>query len=72
MIDKQTEAGTPLKPLFLTVTEAAEVLRLSRRMVQLMCARGEIPSEKFGRCLRIPYAYLEKRATNCGTKIQAA
>jgi excisionase family DNA binding protein len=72
MIDNQIDQSVNAKPLFVTVAETAELLRLSRRMVQLMCAKGEIPSEKFGRCLRIPYAYLEKRAATCGTKIQAA
>ena len=72
MIGNQSDRRVVAKPLFVTVAETAELLRISRRMVQLMCAKGEIPSEKFGRCLRIPYAYLERRATNCGTKIQAA
>jgi excisionase family DNA binding protein len=72
MIGNQIGQSLNAKPLFVTVAETAELLRLSRRMVQLMCAKGEIPSEKFGRCLRIPYAYLEERAANCGTKIQAA
>jgi len=72
MIGNQSDHMVGGKPLFVTVAETAELLRLSRRMVQLMCARGEIPTEKFGRCLRIPYAYLEERAANCGEKIQAA
>ena len=54
----------------MTVAEAASLLRLSRRMVQLMCANGKLPSEKFGRCLRIPYAYLEGKTADCGTKAQ--
>jgi excisionase family DNA binding protein len=72
MMNHQADPSPNPKPLFVTVAETAELLRLSRRMVQAMCAKGEIPSEKFGRCLRIPYAYLEGRAANCGTKIQAA
>ena len=71
MIGNQSDQRVVAKPLFVTVAETAELLRLSRRMVQLMCAKGEIPSEKFGRCLRIPYAYLEERAANYGTTIQA-
>jgi excisionase family DNA binding protein len=45
-------------PAFLTVPEAAALLRLGRTACYEAVARGEIPSLKFGAKLRIPRAAL--------------
>jgi excisionase family DNA binding protein len=45
-------------PAFLTVPEAASLLRLGRTACYAAVARGEIPSLKFGAKLRIPRAAL--------------
>ena len=47
LLERQPEKAVSLQ-------EAAEVLGVSSRTVQRMVARGEIPSIKFGRTVRIP------------------
>lgn len=52
-------AGAPVLPgdvlpLFITVEEAAELLRLDRKTVYAMIKRGELPgARRFGRTYRI-------------------
>jgi excisionase family DNA binding protein len=41
-------------PAFLTVDEAAAVLRLGRTAAYEAAARGELPTVRFGRRLRVP------------------
>lgn len=41
-------------PLFLTVYEAAELLRLKRSTAYELIRRGAIPSIRLGRFIRIP------------------
>ncbi len=43
----------------LTVAEAAKVLRLSRALVYQLASKGEIPSIRIGRSVRIPAPALE-------------
>jgi excisionase family DNA binding protein len=45
-------------PPFLTVPEAAAVLRLGRSAAYDAVARGQIPSVRFGKKLRVPRAAL--------------
>lgn len=46
-------------PLLLTVPEAAELLRLSRNGTYELIARGEIPSIRLGRSIRVPRSALD-------------
>jgi excisionase family DNA binding protein len=48
----------PLSPAYLTVEEAAKVLRISRGKAYEMVARREIPSVCFGKCRRVSVAAL--------------
>ncbi len=41
-------------PLLLTVPETARLLRISRNLAYELVARGELPSVRFGRVIRIP------------------
>ncbi len=43
----------------LTVPEAAKLLRIGRNLAYELVARGEIPSIRFGRLIRVPRAALE-------------
>ena len=44
----------------MTVEEAAEVLRISRNSAYEAVKRGEIPSMRFGRLIRVPRAAIQK------------
>ncbi|MEZ4554828.1 MAG: helix-turn-helix domain-containing protein [Dehalococcoidia bacterium] len=44
----------------LTVPEAAKLLRIGRNHAYELVARGEIPSVRLGRLIRIPRAALER------------
>jgi excisionase family DNA binding protein len=41
-------------PAFLTVPEAAQVLRIGRSAAYEAAQRGELPTVRFGRRLRVP------------------
>ena len=60
---------TPLEelPEFLSPEEFRAYLGLSRSTVYDLLRRREIPSRRFGRCIRIPKSALEKveYATTC-------
>jgi len=45
--------------LLLTVTETARLLRISRNLAYELVARGELPSVRLGRVIRIPRFGLE-------------
>lgn len=45
--------------LLLTVVEAANVLRISRNLAYELIARGEIPSVRLGRVIRVPRSGLD-------------
>ena len=47
-------------PLVLTVEEAAKALRIGRTAAYEAVRRGEIPSVRIGRSLRVPRHALEK------------
>ena len=49
-----------LKPLLLTVDEAARLLRMSRSFVYNLVMSGEIASIKLGRSRRVPAVELER------------
>lgn len=46
------------EPILLRIPDAASLLGLSRSMVYEMAQRGEIPTVRIGRTLRIPSAAL--------------
>ena len=50
----------------LTVPEAAKVLRIGRNLAYELVARGEIPSVRLGRLIRVPRAALEERLRAAG------
>jgi excisionase family DNA binding protein len=64
----QSSSPPPDLPLLLDATEAANVLSLSRAKVCDMASRGELPSVRIGRSLRIPrdplLAWIEKKSTS--------
>jgi len=84
LIDTLTElagenAGSPASassdlPLLLDATEASKLLSLSRAKVCDMASRGEIPSIKIGRAMRIPrvplIAWIEQRMYLCPNEAQ--
>ncbi len=45
-------------PKLLYVTEAASVLRVSRAYAYRLVARGELPSVRIGKSVRVPYRAL--------------
>lgn len=52
-------------PQLLYVTEAASVLRVSRAYAYRLVARGELPSVRIGKSVRVPYrALLDYLARN--------
>jgi excisionase family DNA binding protein len=44
----------------LTVREAAKLLRIGRNLAYDLVARGEIPSVRLGRLIRVPRAALQQ------------
>ncbi|MDA1195932.1 MAG: helix-turn-helix domain-containing protein [Planctomycetota bacterium] len=44
----------------LTVPEAARLLRIGRNLAYELIARGEIPSVRLGRVIRVPRVSLER------------
>ena len=46
--------------LLLTVPEVAKVLRIGRNLAYELVARGEIPSVRLGRVIRVPRSSLER------------
>jgi excisionase family DNA binding protein len=59
-------------PLFLTVEEAAAVLRLKRSTAYELVRRGEIPHFRLGYFIRVPRDALLRMAEGAGQKVQAA
>ena len=49
----------PKSPV-MTVEKAAKVLRISRNSAYEAVKRGEIPSMRFGRLIRVPRAAIQK------------
>jgi excisionase family DNA binding protein len=47
-------------PILMRPSEVAAALGLSRSMVTLMVARGELPVVRFGKAVRIPREDLER------------
>ena len=45
-----------------TVPEAAEFLHLSKAMVHKLVAAGTIPANRYGKAVRIPWAWLRAQA----------
>jgi excisionase family DNA binding protein len=55
-------ADTKPKPLFIKVSEAAQLLRISRAQAYVLVKRGHIPHTLIGAGIRIPLAALEAMA----------
>ncbi len=47
---------------FATPAEAAKFLRLSKAMIHKLISAGTMPACRFGRCVRVPWAWLRNRA----------
>jgi excisionase family DNA binding protein len=60
----------PADPTLLTVPEAAQRLRLSRRKVYEMCRTGELAAVRAGRACRIPAAEITR--FEAGERTEAA
>jgi excisionase family DNA binding protein len=52
------------RPELLTVEEASDFLRCSRDAIYDACRRGEMPSIRIGRLIRIPYSQVLQQATS--------
>jgi len=54
VVRAELDARKPAEPApLLTPREAAEILQLSTRQVQALCASGELPAERYGLQWRI-------------------
>jgi excisionase family DNA binding protein len=47
---------------FATATETAQFLHLSRAMVHKLIGEGKVPATRYGRAVRIPWAWLRRQA----------
>lgn len=59
------EVSTPdelTSTAYATVDETARFLRVSRSMAFKLISNGEIPSRRYGRCVRVPIAWLREQA----------
>jgi excisionase family DNA binding protein len=63
--DDQAAPALRRPPVGYTVEEVQQMLRVSRNAAYQMVARGEIPSIKIGRLVRIPYAPFHKKFGDC-------
>ena len=52
-------------PVGYTVDEVGQMLRVSRNMAYQMVAKGEVPSIRIGRLVRIPYAPFHQKFGDC-------
>ena len=57
------------KSLVLTITEAAEILRIGRAAAYEAARTGELPVIQFGRRKLVPRAALEKMLTGAGEEL---
>lgn len=62
--------GEDLPPI-LTVEEAAALLRLKRSTAYELVRRGQIPSFRVGRFIRVPRDALLRMAEQAGHKVEA-
>lgn len=73
-IPSRGPTNSPKLPLLVDVSEAAELLSLSRSKVSNMAGRGELPSIRIGRAVRIPsnalLAWIDGRATGASGTAQ--
>jgi excisionase family DNA binding protein len=54
------DAGNFAATRFMTVTEVAEMMRVSRMTVYRMIHAGELPAVRFGRSYRVPESAVEE------------
>ncbi|GAA1130156.1 hypothetical protein GCM10009670_23700 [Citricoccus alkalitolerans] len=54
------DAGNFADTRFMTVTEVAEMMRVSRMTVYRMIHAGELPAVRFGRSYRVPESAVEQ------------
>jgi excisionase family DNA binding protein len=62
-----TEVGTEAAG-FATPVEAAKFLRLSRAMVHKLIGEGKMPACRYGRSVRIPWAWLRTQAESASAQ----
>jgi excisionase family DNA binding protein len=56
--NQETSGKDPRRDGFASAEEASRFLSLSRAMMTKLTANGTIPHKRFGRALRIPWAWL--------------
>jgi len=56
---------------FMTVTEVAEMMRVSRMTVYRMIHAGEVPAVRFGRSYRVPESAVQQILRAGGTEPRA-
>lgn len=65
------DAGHFTDTRFMTVTEVAEMMRVSRMTVYRMIHAGELPAVRFGRSYRVPEAAVEQILQTGSTDLRA-
>jgi excisionase family DNA binding protein len=63
--DNDQNAARPCSHVGYKIEEVVQMLRVSRNSAYQMVARGEIPSIKVGRLVRIPVAQFHKKFGDC-------
>lgn len=58
----KTPAMAGVSSGFATPAEAAKFLRLSKAMIHKLIGEGKLPASRFGRAVRIPWAWLRAQA----------
>ena len=56
---------------FMTVTEVAEMMRVSRMTVYRMIHSGEVPAVRFGRSYRVPESAVQQILRTGTTEVRA-
>jgi excisionase family DNA binding protein len=61
-----TQPPDPRREGFASADEASRFLSLSRAMITKLTAAGEMPHRRYGRALRIPWAWLLAQVEKTG------
>lgn len=62
LVSETTNLATEANCGFATPDEAATYLRLSKAMVHKLIGEGVVPARRYGRAVRIPWAWLRGQA----------